>query len=163
MAPRYLIGILPLFLVGVASSCLVFSAFTRDRRAIPLLLLVLILLNVPGLVPIYAAPQKEDWRGLATLMAQSTTPGDMVVVMPGYLRAPFDFYYSNATDGTRELGLASAAELQALRAGKSTEKIFIAFTDDLNAADPSGEAVRWLQGNAQYAGEHGQIYVFVVP
>jgi len=33
-----------------------------------------------------------------------TVEGDLIVVLPPYMSQPLDYYYSNATDGTIELG-----------------------------------------------------------
>jgi uncharacterized membrane protein len=162
MAPRYFIGILPVFFIGIASSYLALTRFLPDRRIIYLSLVLIVLVSVPGIVHHYTVVEKEDWRYVSDLLAQSTRPGDTVVVMPAYMTNPFDFYYDNVTDGTREIGLSSAEGLHSLLTQKQEEKIFIAFTDDLNAADPSGEAIQWMKEHAQFAGNQRGVYVFVV-
>jgi len=162
MSPRYLIGILPVFFIGIASSYLAISRVKPDRRIIYACLALILVVSVPGLAHHYMVVEKEDWRFVADLLAQNTLPGDTVVIMPGYMTAPFDFYYDNTSDMTRELGLSSAEELRLLSDQKQKEKIFIAFTDDLNAADPSGEAIRWMKEHAQFAGNQRGVYVFVV-
>jgi len=162
MAPRYFIGILPVFFIGIASSYLALTRFVPDRRIIYLCLVLIVLVSVPGLLHHYTVVEKEDWRYVSDLLAQSTRPGDTVVVMPAYMTNPFDFYYDNVTDGTRKLGLSNAEGLHSLLTQKQEEKIFIAFTDDLNAADPSGEAIQWMKEHAQFAGNQRGVYVFVV-
>lgn len=82
--------------------------------------------------------------------------------MPGHMTNPFDFYYDNVTDKTRELGLSRADDLISVMSEKEKGKIFITFTDDLNAADPSGQAIQWMKDNAHFAGYQSGVYVFVV-
>ncbi|OPY40382.1 MAG: Dolichyl-phosphate-mannose-protein mannosyltransferase [Methanoregulaceae archaeon PtaU1.Bin222] len=162
MAPRYFIGILPVFFIGIASSYFVVSRVKPDRRIIPICLALIILVSIPGLIHHYTVVEKEDWRYVADLLAKSTMPGDTVVVMPSYMANPFDFYYDNVSDGTREIGLSREDDLVLLTSQKQKEKIFIAFTDDLNAADPSGKAIQWMKEHAQFAGNQRGVYVFVV-
>lgn len=163
MAPRYFVGILPLFFVGVASSYLFLARVKPGSRIVYLFLLALVLLSIPGVIGHYTEEKKENWRDFSALVEKSTAPGDTVVIMPAYLSEPFDFYYRNTTDGTRELTLSSEESLEEALAGKGEGKIFIAFTDDINAADPTGRAVDWIRKHGQYAGKQEGVYVFVVP
>ncbi len=162
MASRYFIGVLPIFFIGIASSYLAATRFFPDRRIIYVCLLLIILVSVPGLVHHYTVVEKEDWRYVSALLTQNTGPGDTIIIMPGYMTNPFDFYYDNVTDKTRELGLSRADDLISVMSEKEKGKIFIAFTDDLNAADPSGQAIQWMNDNAQFAGNQRGVYVFVV-
>ncbi|MDD1715579.1 MAG: glycosyltransferase family 39 protein [Methanolinea sp.] len=163
MAPRYFAGILPLFFVGIASSYLLLTRVKPGPRIVYLFLLALVLISLPGVIGHYTEEKKENWRDFSTLIEQSTAPGDTVVIMPSYISEPFDFYYRNATDGTRELALSSEESLKDIFAEKGTGRIFIAFTDDLNAADPSGRAIEWIKTHGQFAGKQEGVYVFVVP
>lgn len=163
MAPRYFIGILPLFFVGIASSYLFLTRAKPDPRIVYLFLFALVLISIPGVIGHYTEEKKENWRDFSVLIEQSTAPGDTVVIMPSYISEPFDFYYRNATDGTREFALSSEESLEGLLAEKGEEKMIIGFTDDLNAADPTGRAIEWIKAHGQYAGKKEGVYVFVVP
>ncbi len=162
MVPRYLLGILPIFFIGIASSYLVLARFKPDKKVIYACLALILIVSLPGLVSYYSAVSKEDWRYVSALIADNTAQGDIVVLMPGYVSAPFDFYYDNTTDMTVELGLSTAEDLNRVLVQKGNEKILIAVTHDLSAADPSGEALQWLKDHAQYAGYYRGVYIFML-
>lgn len=54
---------------------------------------VWLLLCVPGLVGMYAWEQKEDWRGVASLLEAEGRPGDRIVLVDEDIRAPLNYYY----------------------------------------------------------------------
>jgi len=162
MVPRYLIGLLPIFFIGIASSYLALARFNTDKKIVYFCLVLILIISLPGMTNYYTTVSKEDWRYVSGLISENTASGDIVVLMPGYVRAPFDFYYNNVTDMTLELGLSSAEELNELYSKKGREKIIIALTSDLSAADPSGKAIQWLKENAQYAGYYRGVYIFTL-
>ncbi|MCQ8894537.1 MAG: glycosyltransferase family 39 protein [Methanolinea sp.] len=162
LAPRYLIGILPIFFIGIASSYLFPAGFKHDRRIIYMYIVLAFVVSMPGLVNHYNAGYKADWRSVSTMIAQNTSPGDIVVLMPGYLTAPFDFYYNNTTDMTTEIGVSSAEELDIHFGQRRDEKVIILFTNDLTAADPSGKAVQWLKEHARYGGSYWGVHIFTI-
>jgi 4-amino-4-deoxy-L-arabinose transferase-like glycosyltransferase len=162
MVPRYLIGIIPIFFVGIASSYLAPARFKPDKKVVYFCLVLIVFVSLPGLMNHYNTVSKEDWRNISVLISENTAPGDIVVLMPGYVRAPFDFYYDNATDMTWEMGLSSAEELETLSTQKGSRKVIIALTHDLSAADPSGKSIQWVKDNTQYAGYYRGVYIFTI-
>jgi len=94
-------------------------------------------------------------------MEKNTQPGDLIVLVPGYLEMPFDYYYDNATDGTRELGVASVAELENIGRIQGDGRIFYIITGDITAVNPEGDVMRWIERNATYVGDYTKyLYLF---
>ena len=160
MIPRYLIYLLPVYFIGIASAYPGLYALVRDRRAVYIAIAVAVLVSVPFLSTYYTTPQKNDWRGFSADLGGMTGEGDLVVVLPPYMAQPLDYYYSNATDGTVELGATTGDELQAIRDRYPDRRAFYVVTTDIFAADPTGDAVGWLDGNAAFAGQRMGIYLF---
>ena len=133
----------------------------RDGRAVYLFVAAAVLISTPFLATYYTTPQKNDWRGFSTELAGMTGEGDLVVVLPPYMAQPLDYYYSNATDRTLEIGATTRKDLEAIRDQYPDRRAFYMVTTDIFAADPSGEAIDWLGENTQAAGQHTGIYLFV--
>ncbi|WP_317065042.1 glycosyltransferase family 39 protein [Methanoculleus caldifontis] len=160
MIPRHLIFLLPIYFVGIASAYPALHALVRDRRAVYVVVIAAFLISTPFLATYYTTPQKNDWRGFSTELGGMTAEGDLVVVLPPYMAQPLDYYYSNATDGTIELGATTGDELRAIREQYPDRRAFYVVTGDILAVDPSGDAVSWLDGNAEFAGQHMGIFLF---
>jgi hypothetical protein len=110
------------------------------------------------LTPYYSQYSKEDWRGFSSNLAQTAYIGDTVVVVPSYMQLPLTFYYNNQTDVTILRGADSVSELQSIT---SDRRILYVVTGDINAQDPSGNSLRWLQENTKPVAQHTGIYLFV--
>ena len=160
MIPRYLIYLLPVYFVGIASAYPALYALVRDRRAVYLVVIAAAVISLPFLATYYTTPQKNDWRGFSAELAGMTGEGDLVVVLPPYMAQPLDYYYSNATDRTLELGATTGEELQALRDSYPGRRAFYVVTVDILAVDPTGDAVNWLEENAGLERQHTGIYLF---
>ena len=160
MIPRYLIYLLPVYFIGIASSYPALYALVRDKRAIYLAIIGVFLISTPFLATYYTTPQKNDWRGFSEELAGMTVEGDLVVVLPPYMSQPLDYYYSNATDGTIELGANTGEDLDAIREQYSDRRAFYVVTADILAVDPTGEALVWLDKNAEFVGQRMGIYLF---
>jgi 4-amino-4-deoxy-L-arabinose transferase-like glycosyltransferase len=161
MNPRYLIFLLAVFYPGIACTYLWARKYSARQWIVFAFIAAFALVNAPTLVSYYQGYSKEDWRGFAGAMKNNTLPGDIVVLVPGYLKMPFDYYYSNATDGTTELGAASVSELEAITGMKGEHRIFYIVTPDITAANPEGDVTRWIQEKAAFAGDYTNIYVFI--
>jgi hypothetical protein len=85
----------------------------------------------------------------------------MVVVVPGYVSQPFNYYYSNATDQTLEFGVSTAKDLDAINAGKGNSSAYFIVTGDISAANPDGDAIAWLNDHTKPLGQNTGIYLFV--
>lgn len=163
MNPRYLIFLLAGFYPGIACSYLWAKKYSARQWVVFVFLAAFVLVSVPILTSYYQGYSKENWRGLATVMEKNTQPGDLIVLVPGYLEMPFDYYYDNATDGTRELGVASVAELENIGRIQGDGRIFYIITGDITAVNPEGDVMRWIERNATYVGDYTNIYIFSSP
>ncbi len=161
MIPRYLIYLLPVYFIGIASAYPGLYALARDRKAVYIFVAAAVLISTPFLATYYTTPQKNDWRGFSAELGGMTGEGDLIVVLPPYMAQPLDYYYSNATDRTLELGATTGADIEAIRDRYPDRRAFYVVTGDIFAADPSGEAAGWLEENTQLAGQRMGIYLFV--
>jgi hypothetical protein len=148
MVPRYLIYLLPFLCIGVAAAFDPLARALQSGRVTYGVILLLVLAQVPFLAGYYSAYAKDDWRGFAAFVRNETAPGDVVVLVPGYLDQPFDYYYSNVTDGTLEYGASDRPGLERIAGMFADRKMFFVMTPDINSADPGQEALGWLSGNA---------------
>jgi len=115
---------------------------------------------MPTLFVYYTQYSKEDWRGFAKEMEQITSKGDVIVVMPAYIRMPFEYYYSNIIDGTVIFGASNLEELTDINSKIGNTTAFYVITSDISAADPSLESVKWLNENSEFLGQNTGIFVF---
>jgi len=67
------------------------------------------------------------------------------VVIPGYVRQPLEYYYSNQSDGTLLYGLYTTADLERVSASAGGHRVFYVLTSDVSSTDPAGNVVRWLE------------------
>lgn len=161
MVPRYLIILAPVYFIGIA------LAYKPLYRQIPkqwvvyglMVLLVLLSITTPFFTGYYSSYSKEDWRGFSGQIREAAHAGDSIVLVPGYISQPFDYYYSNTTEGTFEYGASTAEQLAALAATNGTHKVYYIVTGDLSSADPSGRSVAWLQQHTKGVEATQGIYV----
>lgn len=161
MEPRHLIFILIPFYLGMAASYGMFLRFWNHRGVVYLLMALLIVVNLPMVANYYSGYTKDDWRGFSGQISNLTYPGDKVVLVPGYISQPFNYYYSNATDRTIELSAYTVNELEAIKAARGNSTVFYIVTGDIMAVNPNGNEVAWLQNQTKYSGRDGGIYLFV--
>jgi 4-amino-4-deoxy-L-arabinose transferase-like glycosyltransferase len=162
MVPRYLIILTPVYFVGIALSYKPAFRLVSNRWVVYGFMTLLILLSIttPFFMSYYSSYTKEDWRGFSSQVGQVAQPGDFIVLVPGYMTQPFDYYYTNATKGTFEYGASSAEQLAAISALKANNTIYYVVTGDISSADTSGGSVTWLQGHAKGAEATSGIYLF---
>ncbi|MFA4825943.1 MAG: glycosyltransferase family 39 protein [Methanoregula sp.] len=163
MVPRYLIFFNTVFFIGVAISYKMFYRIINNRGVVYGFMAVLVLISVttPFFMSYYSGYSKEDWRGFSGQIQQMTKPGDLVVVVPGYVSQPLNYYYSNASDQTFEFGVSTARDLDAINAGKGNNSAYFVVTGDISAANPDGDAIAWLKENTKPLGQNTGIYLFV--
>lgn len=151
MVPRYLIILAPVYFIGIALAYRPVFRMAGSRVVVYGFLALVVLLSVltPSFLGYYTSYSKEDWRGFSGQVSQVARAGDTIVFVPGYISQPFDYYYSNRTEGTFEYGASSAAELAALAAGNATGRVFYVVTGDISSADPTGGALAWLEQHAK--------------
>ncbi len=159
--PRHLFFLLPFYFVPIASSYQIFFRITKTPRIVYAFIILILVINVPQLYAYNTAYSKEDWRGLAQNLQPATQPGDVVIAVPVYIQMPLEYYYSNNTDGTVIAGASNLEGLLAISRKYQNTTIFYLVTSDIMATEPSGASLQWLQGNTQYSGNQGGIFVFI--
>jgi mannosyltransferase len=86
--PRNLILVIfPLYLF------LARSLFLGRRQPGLVILISLVILNLLACLGNLLPERKEDYRAAAQLVAELSQPGDVILLAPGYLELPFDYYY----------------------------------------------------------------------
>ncbi len=161
MQPRYLIFFNTVFFLGVAVSYKMFYSLINNRAVVYGFIALLVIVNAPVLVDYYKGYSKEDWRGFSGQIQQMTKHGDLVVVVPGYISQPLNYYYANASDQTFEFGANTGKELEAINAGKGNNTAFFIVTGDISSANPNGDAIAWLNTYTKPLGQNTGIYLFV--
>jgi len=159
MNPRYLIYLLPVFFVLIAMCYPYVFRLIPNRNLLYLTLVLVVAINAPLLAEYYTTYTNEDWRGFAGIVQAETHDGDLVVVVPGYVAQPFDYYYSNASDKTFEYGANTGATLENISLRRGNSSIFYVVTGDITAEDPQGDALKWLTDNAQIDTERTGVYL----
>ena len=144
MEPRYLIYLLVPLLPGVALSLRPACSLAKTRNLVYGALIVALVINLPVLYPYYTTPQKDDWRGLSGELAGLGAPGDLVMVTPGYVFQPLNYYYQNQSKGTFEYGIYQVSEAQGLITAHPNSTAWFIVTPDIQATDPQGLMVSWL-------------------
>ncbi|MEI8330585.1 MAG: glycosyltransferase family 39 protein, partial [Methanomicrobiales archaeon] len=93
MVPRYMIFFNTIFFIGIAVSYKMFYGLTNNRGIVYAFIAFLVILSAHTLVDYYSGYSKEDWRGFSGQLQKITSPGDLVVVVPGYVSQPLNYYY----------------------------------------------------------------------
>ncbi len=159
MQPRYLIFMAIVFFITIALSYRLVSARIGCRGVVYGFIVLLLVINAPLLLNYYSGYSKEDWRGFSGQLRQLTHEGDLVVVLPGYVSQPLDYYYSNTSDQTLEFSAYTAGDLKAIVPEKNNHTVFFVVTGDISAANPEGDALAWLEENTRSLGERTGIYL----
>jgi mannosyltransferase len=163
MVPRYLLFLNIIFFIGIAISYKIFYSLINNRAVVYGFIVFFLILSAPFLMNYYSGYSKDDWRGFSGIMEKTTNPGDFVVLVPGYISQPFNYYYSNTTDGTFEYSAYTAKDLDAIDAQRKNNNTAVYFivTGDIYSADPSGDALAWLKEHTKQLGQDTGIAVFV--
>ena len=159
MQPRYLIFLAIVFFIAIALSYKLLLALMNSPGIVYGFIVLMVIINTPTLVDYYSGYAKEDWRGFAGGLQQLTRQGDIVIVVPGYVSQPLDYYYSNSSDQTLELPAYTADDLKAINAQKNNNTLFFVVTGDISAANPKGDAIAWLEQNTKSLGQKTGIYL----
>jgi len=158
--PRHLMFILPFFFAAIGVS---FTLIPKeiDYKKVGVVILVLIcLVNLPYFTTYYTNFSKEDWRGMNQELSGLTEDGDYVVTVPSYVNLPLDYYYDNSSDGTVEMGASSAKELEIINIERGIHTVYYVVTGDIYAANPTGDALMWLNSNSVPVTQTPGIYLF---
>ncbi|MBN2734044.1 MAG: glycosyltransferase family 39 protein [Methanomicrobiaceae archaeon] len=160
MSPRYLIYILPFYFVAIAAA---FGFVPRDidyRKVAAVTMALLFVVSIPYLSGYYTNYSKNDWRGFSQQLASLTSEGDYVVVMPGYMAQPLDYYYDSSLDGVYEVSADTGEKLSEIESQRGNATAYYVVTADITAANPEGDALEWLNTNTVIIGQNMGIYVF---
>jgi hypothetical protein len=160
MMPRYMIYLLPIYFLGIASSYKEIYSIVKDRRAIYILMVLIIMTSLPYFSDYYSGFQKGDWRGFSMKLQQITHTDDVIVVLPGYITEPLDYYYDNKSDRTYEYEATNSLQLQQIYSRNKGHQIFYVVTSDINAANPKGDAIQWLKNNTQLLEKYTDICLY---
>jgi hypothetical protein len=153
MEPRYLIFLSIVFFIAIALSHKIVYSFIKSPWVVYGFVILMLVVNAPTLAGYYSGYVKEDWRGFSGQLQNLTKNGDFVVVVPGYVSQPLNYYYSNATDRTIELTANTGEDLKAIDAEKNNATVFYVITGDITSANPGGDALAWLQEHTKASGE----------
>ncbi len=159
MNPRYLIYLLPVYFTLVAMSYPIIFKLIPNRNLLYLIVILIGVINAPLLAEYYSSYSKEDWRGFAGIVQSKTQDGDVIVLVPSYMSAPFNYYYSNVTDKTFEFGANNSTDLENIYQLKGNSSIFYIVTGDISAMNPEGDALLWLSEKARLETERTGIYL----
>jgi hypothetical protein len=147
------------YFIAVALSYRSLFTWTNSRGVVYGFIALLVVVNTPMLMDYYSGYSKEDWRGFAGGLQQLTNPGDFVIVVPGYVSQPLNYYYSNTSDQTIEVSADTAEDLKKINAQKNNNTLFFVVTGDISSANPNGDAVAWLEQNTKSLGQNTGIYL----
>jgi len=160
MSPRYLIFVMPFLLVAIGSVIGFVPKNIEWKKVAAVAVVFALLINIPMLAGYYSGFSKNDWRGFSEKLSGITEDGDYIVVMPGYMKQPLDYYYSSGNDNTIEKLADNSDALKAIHEESGDKMTYYVVTGDISAANPEGDAIQWLEENAELLGQHTNIYIF---
>lgn len=157
MLPRYMITLFPILYVAAGMATV--SLYVNYRKVAYVVLAIILITGGMSLHTYYTTYTRENWKGYASELSKNTQDGDIIIVLPNYMRLALDFYYNSATDGTSEYGVYNSVdELMSLTTSKRT---YYVFTWDISATDPELKTVKWIEANAKPIGTYYGITTFV--
>lgn len=178
--PRYLIFLLPAFLIFVSRGITIIPyLFISDtgnsekkkknetgnaelKRSIMIVVIVLVVFlgSIGSLIGYYTTVQKNDWRQVSSTLESATQQGDVIVALPVYMSKPMLYYYDNSSDETYVTGVGYTQEgLEAIVNDTAPNRVFFILTGDINAANPEGTALAWLQNNTNVVAVINGVYI----
>ena len=168
MDERYLFYLIPFFFLGISLSfnplAGLFKGKIRGRNVIIILIVIFFLIQMPFLALYYngyfTKYSKEDWRGIAHSIEEHSAEGDYIIVIPSYTQSPLDIYYNNKSDGTYEFGVQNESEILPLLLRLNNNQAYFIVTRHINAVDPDGSTIQWVNNNTQRIGTTRDIELF---
>ena len=113
-------------------------------------MIILILTGAPFLCSYYTQYTKDDWRGFGGMLGAITNDGDNIIIVPGYIAQPLNYYYNSSTDKTTEIIVSNINDLK-------DKHGWVVVTEDATQ-----EELTWLQNNAQLVRQYGAIYLLKI-
>jgi mannosyltransferase len=160
MIPKYLIFLTIIFFMGIAFSYKILYMLSGSKWSVYGIIGIILLVNASFYIPYYTTYSKDNWKGLAVDLVNATNPGDIIVLLPGYIAQPLDYYYSSLKDNTTEVHAYTAKDLDAVMSSRGNNRVVYIMTPDIAAANPNGEVVKWIQKNTKSLGQNGNIQVY---
>lgn len=148
MVPRYLIWLLPFFLIPIAyAGRIIYEGMPKVMGFRPVATAMLVLLLCTPLAPLTTGTVNTDWRGFSDTLTSLTEPGDQVIVMPGYTAKVLGYYYDNETDGTILSVANNLTDLQAV--ALEQKDCWIVTSVHLQQTDDNGAAYEYLENTTK--------------
>jgi uncharacterized membrane protein len=126
------------------------------------IILFIAILSFSPLYSQYTTSQKNDWRVASSYIMSVSEPGDFIVSLPNYIQKPLNYYYNNSSDETI-YGTVKYSEEDLSSYAQGKQRIWFVVTGDINAANPNGSAITWLNSNAEFTQNIMGIYIFTYP
>jgi mannosyltransferase len=145
---RYHMYLITIFLVIVGIGIERLAEFLNKNKGVYVALVLIILLSIMPLSAYYSDFNKEDWRGFSVNLQKITQPGDIIVPLPSYMVLPLQYYYSNQSDRTF-IKMITSDEAGFKSLANETGNVYFVVTWDIQAADPSGYSLQYLNENTQ--------------
>lgn len=158
MLPRYMITLFPIFYTVAAIA--IVSLYVNYRTVACVLIACILIIGGLSLHTYYTTYTRENWKGYAGELERNTQPGDVIVVLPDYMRLALDFYYNATEDGTSEYGVYNKVE-DVMKYTDPSRRTYYIFTWDISATDPELITVNWIRSNAKEIGTYYGITTYV--
>lgn len=166
MDVRYLILLLPFFFLGISCSIKPLANLLKYKNATSIFLIIFFAIQTPFLAltyhTYYTEYSKEDWRGIANSLRETSSGGDYIFIVPGYTSLPLNFYYDNTTDATFEFGTQNESEISSRIENLKNNKAFFVVTDHIKAADPGGRTLKWIKNNSHIIEKKNGINLYLL-
>lgn len=173
--PRYLIFIQPAFILiiskGITGTAEYFipniesrnfdPARTARNRSIFTVVIILLfcMVSYGPLADYYSTNQKPDWRDAVSFLEDNMASGDVVVPLPGNSNV-LEYYYDNSSQGTTIVGIPYTIDaIEEFIPANRTYTVWFVMTADINAVDPQGEVLEWLQHNTRLEKRNPRIFI----
>ena len=114
------------------------------RRHTRLLTAILILSALAALVNILAIP-KDQWREAVTYLARQGRAGDLVVLQPGYMSIPYDYYDEGIIE---TIGVTTSASMDRINSALDEQRRVWLVVHTKDVADPNHTVEAWFAQNA---------------
>lgn len=148
--PRYLMEILPAFLIAVAAGAVWFGQ--KNRHALTSLVLTwLIFTSALSLAQLYTSPAyvKSGYRDMMSDLHARSRPGDVVFLLNPEQGALFDYYGDKSLPSLTFPPPAGSSNKQALaKVAREDKRIWLVQFGDAANWDPGGDLQSWLNGHA---------------
>jgi mannosyltransferase len=163
MVGRYLIILLPLIYIGIASTY--FSFDLKDTRYVGIVIILLFLvMSIPQLGFYYTTATKDNWRDATSDLQFWLNHNYTIVVVPAYNQIPFEYYYNNTSNNNVRY-LSSLDALTKIHdnyseVNRNSHYYIVISQFDLKAVDPNNSIISWLGKHGMIQGEYKGIQIW---